>query len=136
MITWGREQPFSPPIIKLFNLIGDIKMNLTFDGKYDVKLDTRAIINIERDIHNNPVNVFMEDKLPQLDILLTILYHAGKRLNKWTNINQIYDIFDTYCENGGNIATLTQFITELFMESGLLSSNDENNTEEKIDSKN
>lgn len=114
-------------------------MELVFDNKYTVKLDTRALIGIEKELRENPVNLFLEeDRIPQLNVLLTILFYSGRRFNKWTNMNQIYDIFDAYCEEGGSIMTLTQFITELFTESGLISNGDgdENNTKGETESKN
>ena len=48
-------------------------MKLTFNGKYDCKLSTMALIQIEEELKTNPLNILMDDEMPELKTLTTIL---------------------------------------------------------------
>lgn len=111
-------------------------MICTFNGKYDCKLGTRAICDIESELNGKGlIQAFFEnDGIPPLSLMLTILYHSGKRFNHWTSKSQIFDIFDDYCENdGGSIAKLALFCADLMSKSECIKREQpsEENTEDK-----
>ena len=107
-------------------------MTILFNDKYECKVDTKAFCQMEKDLGGkNPINCLYEnDLMPPLSVLLIILYRAGKRLNKWDSIDTVYDIFDTYCAEGGSISELASFIVDLFNASGMLGKGDSEETSE------
>lgn len=106
-------------------------MYITFDcGKnsYKCKLSTRSLVDMERALGENPINIFVqmsESKLPKIDVLLTMLWYSMQDLNHGIKRSDIYDIFDEYINNGGTIMTLTDFLGNLFYESGIIGKEEE-----------
>lgn len=95
-------------------------MICTFNKKYDCKLSTRAICDIENNLNGKSlINALFESEgIPPLSLMITILYHSGKRLNHWKSIDEVYDLFDDYCENDdGSVAKLALFIADLVSKS-------------------
>ena len=95
-------------------------MKLIFDDRYECKLSTRALVGIEEDLGSNPLNELFGDDIPQLKVLLTILYHSIKACDNKFKKEDIYDIFDEYCEGDGDIMKLSKFIFDLYDASGLI----------------
>ena len=101
-------------------------MKLTFNGKYDCKLSTMALIQIEEELKTNPLNMLMDDEMPELKTLTTILYYAMRACDHSLKKNDMYDILDEYFEGEGNdFTSLFMFINDLYRESGLIKMNDE-----------
>ena len=113
-------------------------MKLTFNNKYDCKLTTKALIDIEDELGINPLNELFADDMPKVNTLITILYHALKACDKNTRKEDVYDIFDEFCDGDGDIMGLSKFIYQLYKASGLVKLPDipEDNEEDEGTEKN
>ena len=116
-------------------------MKLTFNGKYDCKLTTRALVSIEDELGKNPLNELFNEDMPKLGTLVTIIYYAMKACNKSLEFNRdnVLDIIDEYFEGENNdIMSLSTFIYQLYKASGLVKLPDipEEATEEEGTEKN
>ena len=105
----------------------------TFNNKYDCKLTTRALLGIEKDLGNNPVNlIFNNGELPQLNIMLKILYYSARKENpQIKSFDDIIDIYDEYLKDGGSLSGLAQFIVELIENSGMIGDKEETDNKDK-----
>ena len=114
-------------------------MKLTFNGKYDCKLTTRALVAIEEDLGKNPLNELFADDMPKVGTLTTIMYYALKACNKSLEKETALDILDEYFDVEDNdIMSLSTFIYQLYKASGLVKLPDipEEATEEEGTEKN
>ena len=102
---------------------------LEFDGKYECKLSTRAVLGIEKALGDNPVNlIFKDDEIPTLTVMLTILWYSMRKENPQVkSVNDVIDIYDEYLDNGGSLSGLAKFIIELIEDSGMMKREDESN---------
>ena len=117
-----------------------IKVFSTGKNEYNCKLSTRYLISIEDKLGENPINALKvndDEELPKLNPLLIILYYSMRSDKPTLKFEEIYDIYDEYCENGGNIFKLYGFIFELLRDSGLIySGNNEGDAEPEGEPKN
>lgn len=106
----------------------------TFNNRYDCKLTTRALLAIEKDLGNNPINlIFNDGEIPQLNVMLKILYYSARKDNpQIKSFDDIVNIYDEYLEDGGSLSGLAQFIVELIENSGMIGEKgDTDNKEEE-----
>lgn len=91
----------------------------TANNEYKGRLSAKRCIELEKALGKNPLKVFtdMNGTLPSLEDLMTILHYSLVDLNH--NFDE-YDIFDDYCDNGGDIGSLIEYLIEVFKVSGLI----------------
>lgn len=96
---------------------------------YKLRLNTRNLVELEKRIGCNPLNVFGNgETLPTVSTMVAILHASLQQYQHSIGINEAYDVFDAYLENH----TITDFvyvILEIYKASGLVGN--EVNTEEK-----
>lgn len=104
---------------------------LRFNDDYRCKLSTRALVECENLLGDNPINILedMGEKLPKLDTLLTILWCSMMDYNHSIKKSEIYSIFDSYIAAGHNILDLAAFIFDLFVDSGMIAVPEEESEE-------
>lgn len=81
------------------------------------KLSIRALMNLENELGKNPLNLLMADEMPQLNLLVAIIYHAAKACDKTVRRD---DIIDAIEENSVSYIELADFVRELYENSGLV----------------
>lgn len=111
------------------------------DKEYKCKLATKNLVNLEHRLGGNPLNVLTsisESNLPKLEPLLIILHESLQNLEHGISMDDIYDIYDNFIEDGHNMLELMPIIVEIFKVSGLLPKDEEKKTKSKkvTDSKN
>lgn len=93
------------------------------EEEYQARLTARACVELEKTLGENPLNVFTSltgNELPSLNTLLTILKYSLTGLNHSLTMNDVYNLYDKYCDNGGNIASLIEFILDVLKVSGFI----------------
>jgi hypothetical protein len=99
-------------------------MYLDFEagGKsYKLRLDTRATIALEKQIGRNPLAVFGNgDEMPQITTLVQVLYCALQPLNHGISLDDAYDIFDRYLEDGNSATDFLTVVINVFKVSGII----------------
>lgn len=89
--------------------------------EYKLRLGANEIINLERKLNDNPLNVLMkiqDDGLPRTETLLQILHASLQRFHHGISIEDVNDIYDEYVENGGTFTDLLTEMVEVFKVSG------------------
>lgn len=82
------------------------------DGQeYKLKLTTSAVCQLEEKFKTNLLNLV--DGMPALSTMLTVTHAAMKQWHHGIKYNDVQDLFDKYCDNGGS---QTSFLADVFME--------------------
>lgn len=89
--------------------------------EYKLRLTTRSLIELEKSLKQNPLTVFGDGKtLPEVTTLITI-FHAALRANHPDiKLEDSYDIFDTWLEEGNTITDFLNVIVDIYTASGLI----------------
>ena len=96
---------------------------------YKLKINTRNIIGLERQLGCNPVSIFGDgDRIPTITEMIHILYASLQQFNHGVSLNSTYDIFDEYLADGHSATDFIPVIVEVYKVSGLIS-NDESDGE-------
>lgn len=107
--------------------------NITIGNKtYELRLNTRASIQLEKSLGFNPINMFMaieNGEMPRLSDMLIMLHAMLQPLNHGINIDKVYDLYDTYVEDGHNLFDLVPVFIEVFQNAGYMAKVTEGNTE-------
>ena len=85
----------------------------TVNGReYKLKLSTADIVDLEKELKTNLLNVMMSGNIPSLAIMLKITHKAMLKFEHGIKERDVYELFDTYLDEGGS---QTLFMTEVFM---------------------
>lgn len=90
---------------------------------YKLRLNTRSLIQLEKQLGSNPVMMFKdvnENNLPTITQMVNVLYASLQPYNHGITLNDAYDIFDSYVEDGHNPFEFIQVMVDLFQVSGLI----------------
>ena len=108
------------------------------DTEYKCKINTNGLVSLERRLKGNPLNIFMtigdeNFTLPKIEDLLIIFHESLTTYQHGISMEDVYDIFDKYIEDGKTIVDFINEIVEIFNVSGLLPKDKKNS---KTSSKN
>lgn len=110
------------------------------EKEYKLRLSARDLVDLEKRLGTNPLNLFMDmakkEAMPSLTPLLYILQASMSTFHHGVDTNKIYDIYDTFVENGGTQADLLPVCIEIFKVSGIIKENANEEEEKETDSKN
>jgi hypothetical protein len=96
--------------------------------EYRLRLNTRALVNLEKQLGANPVAIFAnvsESNLPTITQMAQILYASLQAYEHGITLDKAYDIFDDYVADGHNPFEFIQVIVDVFQVSGLIPKVDE-----------
>lgn len=101
----------------------------TVDGKdYQLRMTTKNCVSCEKRLGKNPLNVFIEaqdNKMPKITDLMVILHEALLSCNHGIKAEDVFDLYDKYCAEGGNLMTLIELLVEVFQEAGFIPKEEE-----------
>lgn len=99
-------------------------VSLTIGEKeYKLRLNARGLVQLERQLGKNPMEVFMgieQGHLPKLEDIIIVLQACLQSLEHGFNIDKTYDLFDEYAANGGSSMELIPVIVEVFQQCGVI----------------
>lgn len=99
------------------------------DKEYKLRLNARACVDLERRLKMNPVNVLMDlqnEKFPPLGQVLMIFHASLQEYQHGIKEDDVFALYDEYCAEGHDLITfITDVITPLLIDAGLLPSEDE-----------
>lgn len=91
--------------------------------EYKLRLNTRNMVMLEKQLGGNPLAIFGNgDKLPTVTEMVNILYCSLLQYNHGISLNDAYDIFDTYLDDGNSATDFIQVILDVYKVSGLIKS--------------
>lgn len=88
---------------------------------YKLRLSTRNIVGLEKQLGCNPLGIFGDgDALPTITQMVHILYSSLLQLNHGISLNDAYDIFDAYLDDGHSATDFINVILEIYKVSGII----------------
>lgn len=91
------------------------------EKSYKLRLNTRNIITLEKQLGNNPLSIFGDgDKLPTITEMVNVLYASLQQYQHNISLNDAFDIFDEYIESGNTATDFIAIILDIYKTSGLI----------------
>ena len=91
---------------------------------YKLRLNTRNIVSLEKQIGCNPLAIFGDgNTIPTISIMVNILFYSMQQYNHGITINDAYDIFDSYLDDGHSSTDFINVILEIYKVSGIIKDN-------------
>ena len=88
---------------------------------YKLRLTTRNIVALEKQIGCNPLMIFGNgDTVPTVSVMVNILHQALQAYEHGITLNDAYDVFDAYLEDGHQVTDFIPVILEIYKVSGIL----------------
>lgn len=88
---------------------------------YKLRLNTRAIIVLEKQLGCNPISIFGDgDTIPTISTMVSILHASLQQYQHNITMDAAYDIFDRYLADGHSMTDFLPVIIEIFRVSGLI----------------
>lgn len=102
----------------------------TVKGKeYKLRLTTRAMIEVEKKLGENPLNIFMNlasdggsAEIPKVSTLITMLWGAMQPYNHGMSESAVCDLYDEFVDDGHGLLDLVPVMMDVFKVSGFLRS--------------
>lgn len=91
--------------------------------EYKLRLNTRGVVLLEKELGCNPVLLFVgknnQSRVPTVEEMMIIFNHTLKAYQPNLTIDDAYDIFDKWIEEGHIITEFVAIIVEVYRQSGL-----------------
>ena len=91
------------------------------DKAYKLRLNTRNIVALEKQLGCNPIAIFGDgDSIPPITALVQILHASLQQYEHSITLNDAYDIFDTWLEDGNTATEFLPIVLDVFKVSGII----------------
>lgn len=88
---------------------------------YKLRLNTRGVVALEKQLGCNPLAIFgTGDTIPTVTVMVAILHASLQQYNHGISLNDAYDIFDTWLEDGHSTVDFVNTILEIYKASGIV----------------
>ena len=92
---------------------------------YKLRLNTRNIVGLEKVLGCNPLGIFGNgETLPTVSQMVAVLHASLQTFQHGTSLNDAYDIFDAYLEDGHATTDFIPVILEIYKVSGIIARED------------
>lgn len=89
------------------------------DNEYKLRLTANEMVNIEKKINGNVLDIFMrKERIPTMEELLTVLHGSLQKFQHNITLKDTYGIYDKYVDEGGAFESLIEKIIDVFEVSG------------------
>lgn len=97
---------------------------------YRLRLNTRNIVSLEKQLGCNPLAIFGDGStIPTVSTMVNVLFHSMQQYNHGITLNDAYDIFDNYLDDGHSVTDFIAVILEVYKVSGIIKSDNKEDTE-------
>lgn len=106
----------------------------TKDKEYKLRLNVKALVNLEQRLGKNPISIFMgikKDELPRMEDMLIIFHESLQSLEHGITMDEVYDIYDSYIEEGNTYVDFIAVILDIFKTSGIIKEEKKTTTKRK-----
>ena len=98
------------------------------DKEYKLRLNTRSVVALEKQLGCNPLAIFGDgDTIPTVTTMVCILHAALQPYNHGISMDDAYDIFDAWLNDGHVMTDFIPVIIDIYRESGLIKEDAEKN---------
>lgn len=90
---------------------------------YKLRLTTQGVVNLERTLGYNPLQMFMgidENVLPKFGDMIAVLHQMLQPYEHGITRDMTYDIFDKFIADGHSMWDLVPVLVDCFAEAGFL----------------
>ena len=88
---------------------------------YRLRLNTRNIVSLEKQLGCNPLAIFGNgDTIPTVSTMVNVLFHSMQQYNHGITLNDAFDIFDQYIDEGHSVTDFIPVILEIYKVSGII----------------
>jgi hypothetical protein len=88
---------------------------------YKLRLNTRAIVALEKQLGCNPVSIFGDgDTIPTITTMVQILHASLQAYEHGIGLNDAFDIFDKWIADGNAMTDFVSIILDIYKVSGIL----------------
>ena len=88
---------------------------------YRLRLNTRSIVSLEKQLVCNPLAIFGNgDTIPTVSTMVSVLFHSMQQYNHGITLNDAYDVFDAYLDEGHSVTDFISIILEVYKVSGII----------------
>lgn len=91
---------------------------------YKLRLNTRAVIALEKNIGCNPLSIFIGpnggERVPAITEMVAILHASLQAYEHGITLNDTYDIFDAYLDDGHTPLDFVAVIMEVYKVAGIM----------------
>ena len=88
---------------------------------YKLRLNTRNIVTLEKALGTNPLGIFGNgDRIPTVTEMVNVLHCALQQYEHGISLNDAYDIFDSYLEDGNSTTDFITVIVDIYKTSGII----------------
>ena len=88
---------------------------------YRLRLNTRNIVSLEKQLGCNPLAIFGNgDTIPTVSTMVSVLFHSMQQYNHGITLNDAYDVFDAYLDEGHSVTDFISIILEVYKVSGII----------------
>lgn len=95
--------------------------------EYKLRLNTRGTVALEKRLGRNPLGLFEdENTLPTITDMVAVLHAALQPLQHGISVEDSYDIFDAYLDDGHTATDFIAVILDIYRASGLIKGTPDN----------
>ena len=89
---------------------------------YKLRLNTRNVVALEKQINCNPLAIFgpNNDSIPTVNTMVAILWQSLQTYHHGINLDNAYDIFDEWLNDGNTVPNFIAVIIEIYKVSGII----------------
>lgn len=96
--------------------------------EYKLRLNTRNLISLEKQINRGALTIFGDgDRVPSIAEMVAILHCSLQQYQHNITLNDAYEIFDKWVEEGNPITDFIAIIVDIYKVSGLFREEQEKN---------
>lgn len=91
------------------------------DEEYKLRLTTKNIVLLERQINCNPLSIFGNgDTIPTITIMVAVLHASLQQYQHNITLDKAYDIFDKWLADGHATTDFISIIMDIYKASGIV----------------
>lgn len=96
--------------------------------EYKLRMNVRNTIALEKQLGQNPLTIFGNgDTLPTLTTMVYILHFSLQQYQHNITLNDAYDIFEEWMNDGNSVTDFIPIIIEIYKASGIIKGDTEKN---------
>lgn len=94
---------------------------------YKLRLNTRNIVLLEKQLGCNPLSIFGNgETVPTITVMVAVLHASLQQYNHGITLNDAYDIFDEYLNEGHSSVDFLPVILDIYRASGIIQKDNKN----------
>lgn len=100
----------------------------TGNKDYKLRLNTRNIVSLEKQLGCNPLGIFGVDgnTIPTVTQMIVILHNSLQQFHHGISLEDAYNIFDEWLENGHVATDFLTVILDIYKVSGIIKNTEKN----------